>query len=702
MRSKPPFVTVLAVSLTLTALAVSSPVAGEAGITPNYARVDTARWRCRLCPFEAVQGEGSMTAGAIHVDASQPRLGRDDGLDEAGLHIALDADYRRRDEAGRSVELTAADVGLDSRYARLRIGNGREWDVRITRRDTPRNVATNGRTPYSGRTSLTLPSDWVAASGTQEMTALIAGSHPFDYATKREASAIDLRLGLHPDWRLKAGYSHETKKGTEETYADFLYQATGLPKPIDYRTEAFTAGLSFDRGPFLAAAEFRSSRFRNDDRFLEWENPWAGRTVEHGRKALAPDNDAQSVSFVSRLAPDRKTTINAALTWGEMTQDDAFLPYTTNPALTLDPLPADSLDGRVRTFAGTFNVVSRLTDRMRVSLQHRRRRSDSDTGTLTLTPVLGDLFVPATRERRTHDFDKAQTGGRLRYRVARGVELAAGAETSRIHRSRLEITGNEEDKVWTELAVNDFRGFRLKLKRMTADRSASAFQDLTTNHPLTRRFYQAQRKRREWRADLDYHFASAGLSLGLDAYHRSNDYPDSVIGLRHDDDRGWGADFSYAPTARSTLSGFFTSERTTAATAGSVAFASPDWMYGIEDTVNTIGLTFTLREVLSERLDLSFGYVHSDGAADYDTEFQDRLSVFPRLVSEHRAFDVRARYRWRDRLALITRYRHEDYRSVDWALTDIGQDTVDNVISFGRPSPNGSAGYFSVLVEMQF
>lgn len=117
-----------------------------------------------------------------------------------------------------------------------------------------------------------------------------------------------------PGWRLKAGYSRETKKGAEETYADFLYRTTGLPKPIDYRTEEFSAGLGFDRGPFLAAAEFRNSQFRNEDRFLEWENPWAGRTVEYGRKALAPGNDARSVSFVSRLDVGHGTTINAALT----------------------------------------------------------------------------------------------------------------------------------------------------------------------------------------------------------------------------------------------------------------------------------------------------------------------------------------------------------------------------------------------------
>lgn len=79
MRPKPPFAAFLAVNVTLAALAAAHSVAGVTGITPNYSKADTARWRCRLCPFEAVQSKGSVTAGVIHVDGPQPRLGRDDG-----------------------------------------------------------------------------------------------------------------------------------------------------------------------------------------------------------------------------------------------------------------------------------------------------------------------------------------------------------------------------------------------------------------------------------------------------------------------------------------------------------------------------------------------------------------------------------------------------------------------------------------------
>lgn len=94
-------------------------------------------------------------------------------------------------------------------------------------------------------------------------------------------------------------------------------------------------------------------------------------------------------------------------------------PHTTNAALDLDPLPAASLNGRVRTFAGTFRLTSRLGERLRLSLEHRRQERDDDTPALTLTPVLGDLLVSAPRESRGYGFDKEKTGLRAQYRPGR-------------------------------------------------------------------------------------------------------------------------------------------------------------------------------------------------------------------------------------------------------------------------------------------
>ena len=92
---------------------------------------------------------------------------------------------------------------------------------------------------------------------------------------------------------------------------------------------------------------------------------------------------------------------------------------------------------------------------------------------------------------------------------------------------------------------------------------------------------------------------------------------------------------------------------------GSLAYAVPDWTYRIADEVDTAGLTLELDGLAKERLSLSASYVHSDGGGRYDTEWAGGLSAFPELVSQHRALDLRARYRLGNRHALVVRYYRE-------------------------------------------
>ena len=612
---RPGPVAVLALATALTALTGTPSAAAGIGFAPNYAKVNTERWRCRLCPFElAEHGGGRVAAGVIAVKDPAPRFGRDSGLDEAGAHAGLEGRYRRRSAEGRTLALDARDLGLDARSVRLRAGEGRRWSAGLTHRGIPRIVAADGRSPYSGRGVLSLPADWVAAADTAGMSVRASGARTFRYATRRRENAADAGFAPHPEWRVEVDYSHRTKRGTDETYADFLYQSTGLPRPVDYRTESLGARLIFDREPVLLAGEVRSSRFRNRERVLEWENSWLGPAVARGRKALAPDNEAHAFTLHARTDLGARSVASALLSWGEMTQDDRFLPYTTNAAIALEPLPAASLNGRVRTFVGAFSVVSQLSERLRAHLEHRRGERGNRTRSLILTPVLGDLAALSARESRIYEFEREKTRLRLHYRVRKGLALAAGAERRQVHRRRLEIAENGEDRLWIELSAGDWRGLHLKLRRTVATRSASEFQSTTANNPLTRRYYQAERDGQEWKARLGHRLDALGLSLGLEADQRENRYPDSVLGLLSDESRSLGVDASWTPHERVALSGWLLAEVRASRTAGSVTFDSPPWWYATDDRVDSAGLTLDLRGIGSEKLDLSVAYARSDGA----------------------------------------------------------------------------------------
>ena len=92
---------------------------------------------------------------------------------------------------------------------------------------------------------------------------------------------------------------------------------------------------------------------------------------------------------------------------------------------------------------------------------------------------------------------------------------------------------------------------------MRADRNASEFMPNTLNNPLTRRYYQAERRGTEWSGGIRYDSTSTGVSVGLDANHREHDYPDSPLGLQRDATTGCLLDVAYTPWNKVSLSGFY-------------------------------------------------------------------------------------------------------------------------------------------------
>ena len=683
------------------------PGAAAWGIEPNYAKVDVERWQCRLCPFEtASYREGDWAVGAVHVADAQPRFGRDSGLDKAGTRAALAAGYRGMTDNGVAVEFAGTDLGLRSRALRLHIRDPRRMDFRLEHRELPRRVSRDGRVPHQGRTSLVLPAEWTAAFDSRELTALPTHGRSVTNATQRDRTAATVRYqgGISRSatrWRAEAGFASETREGTEETFADFQYQATALAKPIDHRTEAIHAGIGFDHRRLLLTATYRNARFRNRHGFLEWENPWLGPRVSRGRKALAPDNDADTLSLVARAPLGTRTTVHATVTRSEITQNVPFLAYTTNGALALDVLP-DNLAGRVTTFAGTINLVSRLTKRLRVSIRHRDRDRTNHTPILALTPVLGDSYVPRTVTSRAYGFDTVKTEARVHYRLTNAVKVELGADASRIRRNATEVRGNDERRSWAVVSANAPGGLQVRIGATAARRRATEFRAVTNNNPLTRRFHQAARQQREWTAALRYGIPDTGLTFGLQANNRRARYPESTLGLSRNDDSVWSGDIAYTPDPRVTLVGYFSTEEASSLTAGSpIVSTAPDavWRYSTSDAVDTAGASLVVRGLLRDRLELELDYVKSDGVAHYVTEHLGDPSHLPTLVSDLESLDVRLRYRWRTRSDLVLRYRRDDYRAADWAHLGGDLDAVRNLIPFGRTAPEYVNALFSLSLE---
>ena len=661
--------------------------AAPAEFTVNYANADTRRWSCRLCDFDKAHAHGgTLAAGVISAAKGEMRFGRDNGIDRSGSYLDLNADYRLSTKTGWLLEFAGRNLGLKSRDAALRIHKPRRYGVRVQHREIPRNIARDGRSPFMGSETLSLPNNWVPAHSTQGMTHWTAGSNSVELATERSRSDIGAWFSLTPGLTFKTGYFRERKQGIKEVFRDSFYQATALPAPIDYRVEGTETGLHYANSTASMALRYTSRQFTNDAVALEWQNPYAG-SVALGRSAAPPGNESKTLSFASRLRVGRRATLNATIARNEASQNTSFLPPTTNPSIDVEPIDQSGLNAKRKSLSGAVNLVIRATPRLRVSVAHVEAKRRDRRRMLALTPVLGDLFATPEIVAQGYSYKRSKTDIAFRYRLPARLRVAAGFRRLDHSRSNLEIASNEENRAWSEVSGELGAGWRIRVRHDSADRDAARFEPNTLNNPLTRRFHQAERHDREWSGGVRYDSPTSGFSAGFEANHRKHGYPQSPLGLQRDATTGWLVDAGYAAGSTVALSGFYGVQTRESKTAGSVGLSTRDWLYDTEDTVTTAGARLKLNGFLYPALDLTLDYAHSNGAGDYATTFDDQRSSFPSLISRHRSVDARLRYAWRPRTALVLRYRFENYRAADWAIDGLVQDSIRNVLTFGRSSP---------------
>ena len=681
------------------ALLVVGPPAAAAEFAVNYDNADTRRWSCRLCEFDKSAGHaGTLSLGGIESTGGEMRFGRDNGIDRAGGYLDLNADYRLGTPAGLILEFGGRNLGLASRDAALRVRKPRRYGVQVRHREIPRNVARDGRSPFVGTETLSLPDHWVPAYTTAAMTHLAPSSQSVTMATERSRSDIGAWYNPSPGVTFRAGLFRERKRGVGETYRDSFYRSTALPQPIEYLIEGADAGLYYESPVLSMAISHANRQFSNGHDALIWQNPYLGGT-SFGRSAAAPDNEANTLSFVSRARLGRRTTLNATVIRGEARQDVPFLPPTTNESIDLRPIDAPSLAAERESRSAAVNLVSRPTERLRVSIAHTITDRRDGRRSIAVTPVVGDLFAASEVLATGYDYKRTKTDLSLRYRMPGRLRVAAGFRQLETNRSNLEIAVNDGSRAWVEATREIGAGWRMTARHARADRNASEFMANTLNNPLTRRYYQAERRYAEWSGGIGFDSNVTGFSIGLDANYREHDYPSSPLGLQRDAATGWCLNVGYAPQIAVSLSGFLGEQIRKSKTGGSTAFPTRDWHYDTNDTVTTAGARFRANGLLHGAINLTVDYAYSNGVGDYATTLEDGRSSFPSLISRHQSVDSRLRYAWRPRTTVVLRYYFERYRSADWAIDGIGRDGIRNVLTFGRSSPGYSNHLISLSIE---
>lgn len=357
---------------------------------------------------------------------------------------------------------------------------------------------------------------------------------------QRRAGTGLVSVYLTPDWTLNATYWREHESGTRPIGAIFNSspsapgsgqpgtvanrQSPGmgveLPETINYFNNLVKVMTEFDRHRWAAQVGYNGSFFEENVPSMTFDNPFATADVPvqiiapgtsgctgtanctissvpaHGQRALYPSNQANYMNFATLLSFGKHTHVTGMVSPGWLHQNDHFLPYTANTAITgLAPLPATSLNGNKQTLAMNWTAVAKLKF---VELEGKYRQYDynNNTQVLQLTPIEGDV-IGATSTGQAAPSATDTTGRSNPGFNRRTLELSGtgywgkrssakvGWQGEWFDRSHRDVEHSFESTIFGNVDYSPSRDFLLRVSGRHQNRTPDEYQDEAASDPVT-------------------------------------------------------------------------------------------------------------------------------------------------------------------------------------------------------------------------
>lgn len=708
--------------------------------------------------------DAKVEVGLGYVSDDSFRYGRYTGLVDQGLvpwlnvELASETDWDSEDTRYWSVQ--GRDVGLDTIFLDAELGDHGDQAVSLAYREIPLYFFDDGQTPFRlvGDNHWILPDDWqVGGDSTQTMTNLSAHLAPVKIQHERKRLDLSYTKQLAAAWQFETHFRREIKEGWR-TLGAMIGSNGGnargaiLPSSVDFETDIMELALGYTGKKSTLGLNYHGSFFNNNDKQLGWQNPfglqtqWAAGVAYpdgQGSMALEPDNSSHRLSVAGSYAFSSITHGSVELGYGKILQDDDFLPYTVNPALSVPaPLARNSLDGEIETFSANFRLATRPMAAIYLVTRYRLDDRDNHTPRMLYLPAPGDAQDQVGAEEgvlnRPYSYRQQTLSIDARYRATRRVRVDAGYEVVQIDRDYSEVNETREytAKLGTTLRTfanvsfnvtyeySERRGERYVGNRplIQAHLPGTVAQEDFENHPLLRKYYLAERHRDRIQFRGDW-FASDRLTLGFNAAYNRDDYTDAHFGLNEMTLTSYTLDSSYRVSEHFHIGGFFSidtygqdqSGRSFTAAPGQAQDPDRNWQVDSADRFTTLNITAEYQEVqqrfavlrewgLQGSLDAGLELSDSRSTGDVDTKTGPALdsAPLPELETRLRYYRLYASYKLSESSLLSFSLSRERYDSDDFRLDGVGPATMERVLSLGEESQDYSVNWIGLGYRRRF
>jgi MtrB/PioB family decaheme-associated outer membrane protein len=632
------------------------------------------------------------------------------------------------------LEFDSLKTGRDDQSYRLRAGRYGLLDLEFVWDQIPHlfNVD-NARTPFNmNGGSYTLSSKPSGTTGANIRDWVNANAAPVDLKLYNGLARFNARYTPTPGWTFTGSYGSQNTAGRRAFGAYFgpspgSYNITELAEPIDYQTHNIELGGEYAGEGWSLGLKYNASLFHNNTSTLTWDNPLnisgvGGACVDsatydqglgtgpcRGRFDLYPSNQAHSFTLNGSASLPFKTNFIGAFSYGWRLQNDQFLPFTVNSAVTQPSISRRNLDGDVRPMMANITFVNNFFRDLGLKTFYRYYDFDNRSKRVLLPDgiIVNDQGSASGNEYLSfpYSYAKQNLGFDASYNVTRWLTAKLGYGWERMHReyAREVLNSNEHSFGPTfDIKPTAWTLFRISYKRSLRDahdydagRTAAVEIGETPEDVRLARLAELRKVDEAARQRDRFSFFTQVSPLQTLTLHGGFDftndrYPRSVIGTQKDIDYAPSIGFVYAPLEWLSVFGDYNWERfdwrMQAIARNTGAGGCPDledrtaencpaatWRSRGNDEIHTVKIGTDV-QVIKNLLNLRFQYGFSFGSSELDSSGNTpasgdtgvvRASDYPTIVNRWHEFLARAEYIVHKNVALRVGYYFNSYSSKD-------------------------------------
>ncbi|MCW8830783.1 MAG: MtrB/PioB family decaheme-associated outer membrane protein [Gammaproteobacteria bacterium] len=625
---------------------------------------------------EPVFNEIELGIGYTFDDAY--KFGRYSDLENKGAFLVGNIDAEEYFTDGGFWVVHGTGLGLDSRYLNFKAGLQGSYNFFLQYDELPNYKDDTVQTPFTGIGSdnLSLP------SGFDITTNLNSNMNSFQLQTKRKRISTGINLVLKKRWKFAVDYSHENKHGIDSTGSAIAHgvplmsniTSAQIAEPIDYDTDLVNAMLHYGGDEGQLDLKYHMSLFTNSNASVDWQDAFNPVSAS-GSISLAPDNEFHQLSLNAGHSLPFSSHLSALLSLGRMTQNQNFQPYTVNTALTLTPLPRNSLDGEVQLTTAQLKLTSHPVKKLRLSAELRYNERDNQTPVDTYDYVVLDSHNGIPAQNRPYSYKKNRINLNANYRFSAISSLRFGFSYEDMKRryTDAEREDTQENTLLAKWKLKPHSTVDLALYAETASRDGSEYNTPVNENPSMRKYHLADRDRVKLGALVNV-MATDKFFMSLRADYNKDNYINSTIGLTEATQPVVSADFSYQPTTSISAYGYYTYENIESSQSGyrTAAYPAPGWNAEFEDTFDSFGIGAKITELGKWDIGADMIYSRSNGTIRMnDLVSPVTENQYPDTKTELNSVKLWTSYNFNKQLVYKLSYWFEDYNADNWAVDGV-------------------------------